>query len=338
MGPKDRFAELLVRSGAMRVLRRVAPARLVVFCYHRIRPETPGFSTVFDDDVFGPTVLQFREQMRWLRQHTTILSEADLLARADAPRPLSEPCVAVTFDDGYRDNYTFGLPVLEEFGIPAVFFIPTDLIDKRRLGWWDLISYFLRQTQRPTIRLDGRQYVLGSRRGEVVASLLERMKRAPARETETLLTDLSEACAVPFPGAAVQDAELMTWEQIREAAERGITIGSHSRTHRVLTTLDQTTLTEELGTSKQALERMVGREVRSIAYPCGGPESFDSNVQHAARAAGYELGFSFSQEANRSERLVPFDVRRIGAPPGVSRLSAITVLPQIFAFSSAPRT
>jgi peptidoglycan/xylan/chitin deacetylase (PgdA/CDA1 family) len=322
MGAKDRVAEVLVRSGAMRV----------VFCYHRIRSDTPGFSTPFDDDVFGPTLPQFREQMRWLRQHTTILSEADLLAGAHSSGPASGPCVAVTFDDGYRDTFTFALPVLEEFGIPAVFFIPTNLIDERRLGWWDLISYFVRQTRRPAIRIDGLEYELGPRRDEVTAALLERMKRAPARETETLLADLSRACDVPFPSSDVQDGELMTWEQIREAAERGMTIGSHSRTHRVLTTLDQTSLAEELTTSKQVLEGKVGRKVRSIAYPCGGPGSFDAKVQHAAQAAGYQLGFSFSQGANRSGRLATFDVQRIGAPARLSRFAAIAVLPRIFAF------
>ncbi len=160
------------------------------------------------------------------------------------------------------------------------------------------------------------------------------MRLGPADETATLLEKLSAACEVPFPSPALQDVELMTWDELRDASKRGVTLGSHGHTHRVLKTLDAAGLDEELRCSKLSLEEKTGQEIRTIAYPCGGYEDFDRAVQRAAAAAGYRLGFSFNTGVQGGRRLEPFDVRRLGSSEQPARLAAMTVFPQVFAWSS----
>ena len=67
---------------------------------------------------------------------------------------MTRPSVLITFDDGYADNFEIGFPILQELGIPAVFFIPTDLIQSPRLTWWDHIAYAIKNTQKTTLTLD----------------------------------------------------------------------------------------------------------------------------------------------------------------------------------------
>jgi len=334
MSPKDWLAEVLYRAGVTDRLIRISTDQLIVFGYHRIRPDGEDFETPFDEGAFGPTVGCFREQLCWLKDHTTILSEADLIDFARSGRPWPRPSSFVTFDDGYRDQYTRALPVLEELKIPATFFIPTHLIESRRLGWWDSIAYLIRKTHKKSIWIDGKEHVLGKKGDEAICCLQESMKLRRETETREMLAKLSEACEVSLPSAEAQDAELMSWDEIRYACARGVAVGSHSHTHRVLRTLGPGAVAEELRISKATLEAETGRDVRTLAYPCGGYQHFDWRTQELASEAGYVLAFSFNTGINRSMNLAPFDVRRVGAPEGLGRFAAITCLPWFFALSS----
>jgi peptidoglycan/xylan/chitin deacetylase (PgdA/CDA1 family) len=331
--PKDRLADLLYRSGGADVCR---PRKdlLVVFGYHRIRHDGVSTSTRFDDGVFGPTAATFRAQLQWLLKRARLLSADELMEHVETGAPLKEPCAVVTFDDGYRDNYTIALPILEELGVPAIFFIPTLMIERRRLGWWDLIAYFLKRAPRTSIDFDGRLLPAGYRCDEAIDYLHGLMKTEPAGRTADLLERLSTACGVPFPSHAEQDAELMTWDQIRDAGARGMTIGSHTHSHRVLRTLDRAGIDDELGISKGVLEREIGWPVRTLAYPVGGYAHFDDRARESARRAGYRLAFSFNTGVQRLRDLEPFDVRRLSPGRELGRFAAIATFPRLFAWAA----
>lgn len=334
MSPKDSVAELLYRTGVTRKHLRPSASLLIVFAYHRIKPRERGFRTAFDRGVFGPDPGAFREQLEWLRSHTRVLSEEELLTVAETGDPLEEACSVVTFDDGYRDNYTLALPLLEELGIPATFFIPSRLIETRRLGWWDLIAYFLDRCQKRSINVNGREHLLGRKRSAVISYFHRVMRLRPADETANLLEQLSAACEVPFPRRSAQSAELMSWREVRDASSRGVRIGSHTHSHRVLKTLGRAALWEELTSSKRLLEEKTGQRIRTLAYPCGSYQDFDETVQQATVEAGYRLAFSFNTGVQQGGRLEPFDVKRLGASELPSRLAAITLFPRLFAWSS----
>jgi peptidoglycan/xylan/chitin deacetylase (PgdA/CDA1 family) len=76
----------------------------------------------------------------------------------------------------------------------------------------------------------------------------------------------------------------MSWDQLGELAEAGWEIGSHTRTHPHLTTLDDETLREELVRSREEVEQRLGRACPTLAYPYG---DHDERVVQAAGAAGY---------------------------------------------------
>lgn len=94
----------------------------VVLVYHRVLEGRAGLGEMVGEQAFD-------EQMRYLRAHCRPVTREALLDAATAGRGVS---VLVTFDDGYRDNFTRALPVLEQYGVPAVFFTVTDLVFGRR--------------------------------------------------------------------------------------------------------------------------------------------------------------------------------------------------------------
>ena len=331
-GKKTLLAGLLHRSGCFYLLRGAGRGRLVVFNYHRIRPDGADSSSPFDDGVFGPTASTFAEQVAWLRDQTCVLSERELLEIVESGRVPDGLSTMITFDDGYRDNYTLAIPILQRMGAPALFFIPTQLIETRRLGWWDVIAYLIKRTTRPSLALDGLRVDLRSRpRGEAVRDVQRLMKTQPAHATGSLIDQLAEACGVPLPGASLQDRELMTWDQIQDLAAKGFGVGSHTHTHRALATLSGREQEEELRRSKAALEQRIGRSVRSLAYPVGGYQHFTLETQALAARCGYALGFSFNTFVNQRGPVHRFDVKRIEGPRSADLLAAASILPEVFA-------
>jgi peptidoglycan/xylan/chitin deacetylase (PgdA/CDA1 family) len=216
--------------------------------------------------------------------------------------------------------------------VPATFFIPTDLIENRHLGWWDLISFIVNRSSQHVIRYKDEQMVLNGNRSPVVQHFIRKMTSEGSQETRDLVPALSDICGVELPSQDTQDKELMTWQQINEMARSGMTIGSHTHTHRVLKTLPATDQEDELRISKEILHAKIGRPIRSIAYPVGGYTHFTGCTKNLAQMCGYQVGFSFATGINRSPDDT-FAIRRVSGPQSLAFLSAKASFPAIFGTS-----
>ena len=282
-------------------------ARVLTLNYHRLRPVAAAdWRSEFDDGVFDTDVATFRRQMQWLRQETEVLDEAGLMRLASGSvAPAKRLYSAVTFDDGYVDCARLAQPVLDSLDIRAIFFLPVEMLESRRLGWWDLAANLLKRTRQKHLVVDGQAYDLERQFDESLRAILRRFKLEPEARTACLLDKLAAACEVPLASAAEQDAELMSWDDVRGLQATGHSIGAHSLTHRVLATLDVATQAREIRDSGRQLEALLGTKVRSFAYPVGGPEHIDADSIRLAREAGYDLAFTF----NTGVGALPFEDR-----------------------------
>lgn len=111
------FARRALMRGGRALAGSARARRTVVLCYHSIHPDRPYASA-------SPSL--FAEHLSWLAAHTEIVDFADAY-RAHDPDP-SRPRVAITFDDGYEDNWTHAAPLLDRFAMPATFFVTTGFV------------------------------------------------------------------------------------------------------------------------------------------------------------------------------------------------------------------
>ncbi len=311
--------------------------RLIVFNFHRIKPPGTSFATPFDDSVYTVDIGEFELQIKWLKRHTRILCENELLSCLKegrlTPPDTSSPSVVITFDDGYRDNYNLAYPLLKSWEVPAILFIATEMINSRRLPWWDIIAYLIKECPKPDLFWDKRRFSLPAERGEAISFFQSEMKNKPYEHTKYLLAELAEACEVPFPPGEVQDREILSWEEIREMADGGIAIGSHTHTHRVLSTLEPVSQMEEMILSKIIIEEKLGRPVSTIAYPAGELRYISEETPHLAASAGYRIGFTTNSGVNVWRSANPLKVSRLAdLVHRVSTLSFLTILPELFAW------
>lgn len=340
-GKKELLADVLFNSKVVNLFKRL-PMRnkLIVLNYHRIRPTNPLFRTAFDDGVYSVDEDEFARQVKWLKHNTLILSENDLISHNGEsgflPPRSSMPCVVITFDDGYRDNYTTAFPILKHFEAPAILFVTTQMINNRLLSWWDIIAYLIKHTQKPFISFDGQKFFLPSQKHDAITFFQQRMKQEQYEQTKYLLSELSESCSVALPDSTLQDQEILRWEDIREMAQHQIAIGSHTHTHRVLSTISLSSQKEEMILSKLIIEENIGRPVLTISYPVGEPRFITAETSVFAANSGYLLGFTTNTGVNDWKNIQPYRVKRIARLlEKVSTVSLLTVLPEIFNWDSA---
>ena len=325
MVTRERFAGWLQKAGALKAviqLRRLAPgpSTVTILTYHHIADHDHAYP--YDPDVADATPAQFRRQMEMLVRYGTPIGIDDLI-RALEGAPLPRNPVMVTFDDGYRSCHDTALPILRAVGMRATFFVATGYITDRRLYWWERIALALRQTRKNLAKLTYPQQLdLTPGAPDAHKRLTAVIKNTPSLDVDRFLDELCAELDVEWDRALeakYADDIVMTWDQVRALTRAGMDVESHSRTHRVLQTLDDAALREELEGSRQDLEAQLGRPIRALAYPVGRRGAHVARIRAAIVAAGYKLGFSNSSGVTRMwpgplhamVPIDPFDVKRL---------------------------
>lgn len=329
------MARFFDQTGILNVLDLFRGHNLIILNYHRVYKGE--LRTSFDETLFGTSIDSFHQQMLWLKENRAVfLSEDELIYYQQRKKKIPKRSVLITFDDGYKDNFTLVYPLLRFLQIPAIYFIPAGAIMDRTLGWWDNISFFIKKTKKKAISVKGSELSLQSdgEKKKVIFHLLQLMKTEPYSRTQDLLEVLSEECGVEFPSYDEQDAELVNWKDISELLSNGIAIGSHTISHRVLATLDEDEQFEELRSSKRLLEDMLPGNIRSFSYPVGDYTAFTRKTKELARKARYDIAFSFKTGVNYQRITDPFDIRRIEPPADFHAFKATIIAPRIFSIRS----
>jgi peptidoglycan/xylan/chitin deacetylase (PgdA/CDA1 family) len=327
-------AVLVERSGAGAALRLSPTWRgLLVLCYHRIRDgaapptATPGTWSATQD--------QLDEQLRLLTRHFDVVAPSDLL---DGPDLRRQRLVAVTFDDGYRDNYTLALPALRARGVRAAFFIATGFIDRPRPAWWDEIAWMVWSSTRQGLPAGGwlgrpLGLVDDTERRAAVATLTDLYKRLPNHQTDPFLESIGEATGSGRRDAAAAQDDWMTWDMVRELRAAGMDVGGHTVNHPVLARLSEEQQQAEVEQCRSRLEAELGVDMRLFAYPVGLRDSFDTRTRACLARARVALAFSLHGGYVRGWPWDPYDIPRASVGPDAAAVPfrAMTALPGMFA-------
>ncbi len=334
---RERVAGFLHRTGALQGLLRLrglAPVPTVsIITYHHVAEHDPSYP--YDPDVADATPAQFRWQMEALARHCTPIGIDELLRAIDGA-PLPRNPVMVTFDDGYLSCHDVALPILRAVGIRATFFIATSYVAERRLYWWERVALLVAQgTRKGTVTYPSK-LELAPREPGTRKLINDVIKDAKQLDLERFLDEVAAALGVPWTReieAEYANGLIMTWDHIRALSRAGMDIESHSRSHRVLQTLDDAGLDTELVGSRADLEAQLGRPIRAIAYPVGrrlghGTERIRAKIT----AAGYRIGLSNASGVNRiwpkslgsMGSLDPLDINRLSIDRSMSDAMFLT--------------
>ena len=293
-----------------------AHAGLSVLIFHRVLPEPdPLFPGEID-------AASFTSICGWLRDWCRVLPLPEAMQRLTDGTLPPRAC-AITFDDGYADNRTMALPILQAHGLSATFFVASGFLNGGRM-WNDTVIEALRHTQLPAIDLRAlpggnpadAPLPTGSvaERRAAIDRVLKRLKYLPIAARVTATEQLAQQAQVVPPTDL-----MMTTAQLRELHQGGMQIGAHTVTHPILSRLDRAAALAEIVEGKETLEAMLDAPVPMFAYPNGKPGT-DYSVETVglARSAGFSAAFSTAWGAARQgtdrfqvPRFTPWDRSRL---------------------------
>ncbi len=311
-----------VRRALNWVKRRLPPPVLpVILMYHRVA--TPRF------DPWGLSVspARFREQMEAIARYRTPIA-MDELVRQLEEGSATGTAVAVTFDDGYRDNFREAKPVLEKFQVPATVFITTTAIDAKSDFWWEELAQMVMTTKGsvqgefttgdervsiaiPTIDRDGAPRAdwkadqPRNEREKAYRCLWEMLWRTQPERHDFCMEQLRRIFGWS-PG--VPGGPTMSREQVIALQSDFVAIGAHARTHHPLPVREPAQRRAEIEGSLADCRSFASAPITGFAYPHG---NLDVETKSMVRDAGFHWACSTHRAAVDPARFDRYELPRL---------------------------
>jgi peptidoglycan/xylan/chitin deacetylase (PgdA/CDA1 family) len=259
-----------------------------VFMMHRVvvaKAESAAANLTVTTEFLDRTLSYLREQ------GVEFVTLAELSERLSGRRPSGRRMVALTFDDGYRDNLTLALPILRKHQIPATIFVPSGAPDRAMDIWFLRLekAVMTNEALRPNVAGLPDLLPAGSTAEKCAAyQSLVRFVQQDLKRNRHVVESLLPCERIS--NEALMAESFASWAELRDAAaDPLLTIGGHTVSHPVLSKLDGGDALAEMVTGRERLESELDRAIKLFAYPYGGRTECGSREFEMARRAAFDL-------------------------------------------------
>ncbi|MFC1684780.1 polysaccharide deacetylase family protein [Pseudomonadota bacterium] len=253
----------------------MSKGRLNILIYHRVLNQPDPLRPNEVD------IQRFNKHMKWVKRCFNVLdlSKAVELMHMHQLPPRS---LSITFDDGYKDNYTNALPILKAHQLKATVFVSTAFLNSGAM-WNDIVIESFRNVESDVI--DMTQYGLGvydliDERNGSLNRLLTDLKYLSFDQRAKIVGDIPGLFSTKTPLDL-----MMNDDEVKAMSSQGITIGAHTVNHPILSKIEPNSAEHEILGSKNYLEELLDKPVDMFAYPNGKPgiDYCDEHVQMVKR-------------------------------------------------------
>lgn len=270
--------------------------------------------------IYPISPLKLRNQVEELSEHFEFINQDQLLSALRGENSLPDKCCMLTFDDGLKCQYENAIPILEEFKIPAMFFIPTLPYSEKKACLVRKIHYvranlkseiFLTKVKKEYFKITGKIFNF-SGIDETRAINQYRYDEEKVAKLKYLLNnllplDIREKIIKKIFSEMVHDERefwrkfYLNQKMVVDLARRSF-LGIHSHNHYPLAILRRGDLKNDLKMNLETISKIVGNDctIKGISYPYGNMESISPEVSFVARSLGLEFGFTMERSFNRS--------------------------------------
>jgi len=329
---KNFLACVFYRTGILFLLDRILlKDRCVVLAYHRVCDERGGGIPAEEGMTVTPET--FEEHLKYLTARYRIISLEEFLSSLSVGRPLGKVCL-LTFDDGWLDNYENAFPLLRKYNVPATFFLTTNYIGTRDWFWPEKVNYILSHSQPLSPEFcrteEARQAARIFRSSahnpaEGIHETIAFLKQFPAGTIEEVIEDLLRASGME---TLPRLRAMLDWSEVCHMARHGISFGSHTKSHAILTQVqDPKEIEQEILGSRHAITERTGKAPAAFCFPNG---DYDDSLLRTVRDSGYTAAF-IGQRGTVVAHDDPYRLKRImihqAAAPNRARLACRILFP-----------
>ena len=259
---------------------------------------------------------EFRDHMKYIRENLTPVSlrEMSRILREEGP---PEDCVAVTFDDSYKNVHDVALPILEEMSIPATFFITTGMVETSRKYWVDYLEDMISNTNSQEIQVElgkPRQFKVSSSEEKIncITEIKDFLKGVDLIRRTAVLEEVEEGTGYKEEGSPyTENYQNLSWDDVRRLDRSPLCeVGGHTVNHEIMSYLGDKELDREVNDCLAKLGEELERKIDLFSYPEGQEQHYNQKVIDKLNEAGITVSPSAIDGYNyRNEE--PFHLKRI---------------------------
>lgn len=266
----------------------------IILLYHRLVDNDPSSEFLYKGEAVHHNILDFEKEMSYIKKWFKVISLDELISSLMNEKTFEAPSIAIAFDDGYKDNYTLGYPVLREFNFPATIYLTTGLIGTNKRTWPDEIEYALLNSTVDTFsfpELFGEEVLDISspeKKRKTNAKIAEGMKLVSNRRKLLLMDHLFNTLKVRRNREFNKERRMLNWKEAKEMKRNKISFAAHTHSHPILTQMPLEEAKCEIALSKNIIEDKLGTPVKHFAFPNGRIADFNAELKKFCIETGFE--------------------------------------------------
>jgi peptidoglycan/xylan/chitin deacetylase (PgdA/CDA1 family) len=270
---------------------------------------------------------EFEYQLKLLTKYCTPVTLDTVLTNEKLP---PNP-VALTFDDGYKNNYTLAYPLLIKYQVPATIFITTGFIDRTHLLWTDEIDLMILSTDSEKIRFvwQDKDFELKLSNPEEKTHAMIMLKKYAKSLSESdktcFIDDMRQLLKFDFDWQDLNSLiSPLTWEEIREMNNNDlISIGAHTVSHPILSKCSLEQQLSELEVSGRRISEELGTDCFSFAYPNGMYSDYNLDTVRLLKELGYKVAVTAEPGYINPGSCDVFQLYRFGGIMSIDELGTV---------------
>ncbi len=263
---------------------------LLILTYHRVLPSNhPDLKSEQPGMYVSPQT--FRMHLDEIKKRFELMHLDDWIRAAKNKEPLPKYACAITFDDGWLDNYEYAYPILKELKVPATIFVVSSFLGtsysfwpnrlNRLLGKLDpkLLNEFINSEEGAWLKdiMHEGQPITAKLDADMINQIIESCKTHNENELNSYIDRMESRLD---ESVISNNVDLMSRHHLQEMIESGLVrVGSHSCHHkRLLDGLDKNEIDDEIISSKEVLQAMLNMEIDLFCYPNGDYNQYSLDV------------------------------------------------------------
>lgn len=314
---KNSVADLAAFTGAAALGLRLRRNNPLILLYHGVSNyDLPiGLRNCEGKHVL---LADFVRHLKTLKRHRSVISLKEMVEGLRCGDDLRNT-VAITFDDGYENNFLRAAPALADFNMPAAFFLTTGFIGTDRCIWTDRVESILDRVATDSIFVGAVARTLsvstfGEKR-DAIRVIKAALKQLPLNQSLDAVTELAASLNISEP-ASEGDYRFMNWHQARQLLQAGFEIGAHTVNHPIMSKIGLQEAQKEILTSRDKVVAELTRCSETFCYPNGQSGDYTPAIvafvkQHFSSALATNCGYACFSELYELRRLSPAGGRMV---------------------------
>jgi len=289
----------------------------VILFYHRFSENAHG-----ECELPHLRVSEFEKQMWHVKKFYKIITMDELAEELKLKKNNESPCVAITIDDGYLNNYNLAYPVLKKLNLPATIYLTTGFIGTEKSVWVDqLMDIFLASRSKSfsfpeLFGVEVFDLSTAKNKRETFTRYFEKILYAEDPIKNSLMEELAKVLVVDEDDRVDGERKMLNWEEVIEMSRNGISFGAHSVNHPTLSKIELSEAKQEIYDSRREIETKIGCKVKHFAIPNGKKKDFNGELKEFCKEIGFTTIVTTEHGVVNSES-DPYFLRRINPSPPI---------------------